>query len=314
MKPRLLIALSAVVLVAACSQGRDAGPGTGANPPPPGPVADSAPLVPAQPEPVHEPEPVAPQTPPPAVAELRKPPLAILRREDVASVRPREAPAAAYSIAREASGWNPSMSDYAAAWEPPNRENYAEIRDNPVRRAAEDPVSTFSIDVDTGAYANVRRMLRAGQLPVQDAVRAEELINYFSYDYRPPADSATPFSLTREISVTPWNPDTLLLHVGIQGYRMPAAELPPANLVFLVDVSGSMKSPDKLELLKTSLRLLTGELDAKDSVSIVVYAGASGVVLEPTPGDQKGKILAALEQLQAGGSTNGGAGIRLAYA
>jgi Ca-activated chloride channel family protein len=311
MKLRLAIVL-AIVLLAACSQDRDPGPDTGASPPPSAPVADSAAVVPIQSARIPEPEVAAP---PPAVTDLRKPSLAIRRSEHEAPVLAREAPAAAFSMSpRRELAMARAADEFRIAWEPSNTENYAEIRDNPVRRAAEDPVSTFSIDVDTGAYANVRRMLRAGQLPVQDAVRAEELINYFSYDYRPPADSTTPFSLAREISITPWNPDTFLLHVGIQGYRMPAAELPPANLVFLVDVSGSMNSPDKLELLKTSLRLLTGELDAKDSVSIVVYAGASGLVLDPTPGDQKGKILAALEQLQAGGSTNGGAGIRLAYA
>lgn len=195
--------------------------------------------------------------------------------------------------------------------EPLNRENYAHYTDNPVRRADEDPVSTFSIDVDTGAYANVRRLLRAGQLPPRDAVRAEELINYFSYDYAAPRDRGAPFSVVREVAPAPWNPANLLLHVGVQGY-VPET-VPSANLVFLVDVSGSMRSPDKLELLKSSLKLLVGELDAQDSVAIVVYAGASGVVLEPTPGDRRAEIIAALDRLQAGGSTNGAAGIRLAY-
>lgn len=198
--------------------------------------------------------------------------------------------------------------------EPLNRENYAEINDNPVHRVSEDPVSTFSIDVDTGAYANVRRLLRAGQLPPQDAVRAEELINYFSYDYAAPRNTRTPFSVTREIAPAPWNTDNYLLHIGVQGYEPAPRDIPSANLVFLIDVSGSMNSPDKIGLLKSSLKLLTQQLDANDSVSMVVYAGASGVVLEPTPGDQRGKIVAALERLQAGGSTNGGAGIRLAYA
>ncbi len=196
--------------------------------------------------------------------------------------------------------------------EPVNRENYAHFTDNPVRRADEDPVSTFSIDVDTGAYANVRRMLRAGQLPPRDAVRAEELINYFSYDYAAPRDRGAPFSVVREVAPAPWNPANLLLHVGIQGY-IPET-VPSANLVFLVDVSGSMQSPDKLELLKSSLKLLVRELDADDSVAIVVYAGASGVVLEPTPGNRHAEIIAALDRLRAGGSTNGAAGIRLAYA
>jgi Ca-activated chloride channel homolog len=198
--------------------------------------------------------------------------------------------------------------------EPLNRENYAHFDDNPVKRAAEQPVSTFSIDVDTGAYANVRRFLNQGSLPVKDAVRVEEMINYFSYDYPLPKDKTRPFSVTTEIVPTPWNKDTVLLRVGLKGYDITAEKLPPANLVFLVDVSGSMMTPDKLPLLKSGLKLLVQNLRAQDRVSLVVYAGNTGVVLEPTPGDQKGKILAALEGLTAGGSTNGGAGIKLAYA
>ncbi len=197
--------------------------------------------------------------------------------------------------------------------EPLNRENYAHFDDNPVKRAAEQPVSTFSIDVDTGAYANVRRFLNQGSLPVQDAVRVEEMINYFSYDYPLPKDKTRPFSVTTEIAPTPWNKDSVLLRVGFKGYDIAAQKLPPANLVFLVDVSGSMMSPDKLPLLKSGLKLLVQNLRAQDQVSLVVYAGNTGVVLEPTPGDQKGRILAALEGLTAGGSTNGGAGIKLAY-
>jgi len=198
--------------------------------------------------------------------------------------------------------------------EPLNTENYAHYEDNPVKRVLEQPVSTFSIDVDTGSYANVRRFLKGGNLPTQDAVRAEELINYFSYEYPLPQDRGAPFSLIREIAPAPWNPNTLLLHIGIQGYEVPPPQLPAANLVFLVDVSGSMQSPDKLDLLKSSLKLLTGHLHARDRISLVVYAGGTGVVLEPTPGDQKARITAALDQLTAGGSTNGAAGIQLAYA
>ena len=198
--------------------------------------------------------------------------------------------------------------------EPVNRENYAHFDDNPVKRAAEIPVSTFSIDVDTGAYANVRRFLNQGSLPVKDAVRVEEMINYFSYDYPLPKDKDRPFSITTEMAPTPWNRDTVLLHVGLKGYEVDANQRPAANLVFLVDVSGSMMSSDKLPLLKSGLKLLVQQLRAQDRVSLVVYAGSTGLVLEPTPGDQKGKILAALEGLTAGGSTNGGAGIRLAYA
>lgn len=194
------------------------------------------------------------------------------------------------------------------------RENYAQIDDNPVKRTAEHPVSTFNVDVDTGAYSNIRRMLNAGTLPPQDAVRVEEMINYFNYDYTPPRDTAQPFSVFTELGVNPWNSQTHLLHIGLKGYVVPKETLAAANLVFLVDVSGSMQSPDKLELLKSSLKLLTAQLRAQDQISLVVYAGASGVVLEPVAGSEKAKITAAIDSLQAGGSTNGGSGIRLAYA
>jgi Ca-activated chloride channel family protein len=198
--------------------------------------------------------------------------------------------------------------------EPVNRENYGHYDDNPVKLVVEHPVSTISIDVDTGAYANIRRMLNAGTLPPQDAVRAEELINYFSYAYQAPTVTRTPFAVIREIAPSPWNAASYLLHLGIKGYELPAEKLPPANLVFLIDVSGSMQSADKLELLKTSLKLLTKHLGSEDRVSIVVYAGATGTVLESTPGDQKATIIASLDRLTAGGRTNGAAGIRLAYA
>ncbi len=200
------------------------------------------------------------------------------------------------------------------ASEPLDTENYANFDDNPVKQVLASPVSTFSIDVDTGSYSVVRRIINSGQLPRHDAVRAEELINYFSYDYPERAEGTTPFTVHKEISVTPWNPNTHLLHIGIKGYEESAANLPPANLVFLVDVSGSMQDANKLELLKTSLQLLTRQLRKQDSVSLVVYAGASGVVLEPTTGNQKAKIITALDRLTAGGSTNGAAGIELAYA
>jgi Ca-activated chloride channel family protein len=200
------------------------------------------------------------------------------------------------------------------AVEPPNTEKYGHIDDNPVKRVTEHPVSTFSIDVDTGAYANVRRMLHQGQLPLKDAVRVEEMINYFSYDYPRPKDTAQPFAVTTELAPAPWNRQSVLLRVGLKGYDIAAEKLPPANLVFLVDVSGSMLSADKLPLLQSSLGLLVQQLRAEDKVSLVVYAGHTGVVLPPTSGDQKAAIRAALTGLTAGGSTNGGAGIRLAYA
>ncbi len=197
--------------------------------------------------------------------------------------------------------------------EPLNRENYAHFDDNSVKLVSEAPVSTFSIDVDTGAYSNVRRMLNNGQLPVKDAVRVEELINYFSYDYPVPKNSSQPFAVTTEIGVTPWNPDTHILHIGIKGYDKSRQALPASNLVFLVDVSGSMKSADKLGLLKSALKLLSKQMRSEDSISIVVYAGASGVVLEPVAGNETAKISQALDSLTAGGRTNGAAGIRSAY-
>jgi len=197
--------------------------------------------------------------------------------------------------------------------EPTDREQYAHQEDNPVKRAAEQPVSTFSIDVDTGAYANVRRFLNQGRLPPQDAVRVEELINYFDYDYPLPDGRQPPFRVSTELAPTPWNPKTLLLAIGVKGYDLPKTQLPPANLVFFIDVSGSMNAPRKIGLLKPALKLLVRQLRPEDKVAIAVYAGAAGMVLEPTSGDQKVKIEAALERLSAGGSTNGGAGIQLAY-
>ncbi|PPE73109.1 hypothetical protein C3942_14905 [Solimonas fluminis] len=194
-----------------------------------------------------------------------------------------------------------------------DRENYAKIESNPVTLVAESPVSTFSIDVDTGSYSNVRRFLNGGSLPPQDAVRVEELVNYFDYDDPLPRDRSRPFSLHTEIAPTPWNAKTKLLRVAIRGWQ-PTGPRPASNLVFLVDVSGSMNEPSKLPLVKSSLKLLTRQLTERDRISLVVYAGASGVVLEPTPGDDGDAIESALDRLSAGGSTNGGEGIRLAYA
>lgn len=195
-----------------------------------------------------------------------------------------------------------------------NTEHYASRDDNPIKRTSEEPVSTFSIDVDTGSYSNVRRMLRNGTRPPADAVRAEEMINYFDHGHPAPTSLATPFRVTTELAAAPWNGKRQLLMVGIKGYDVPKAELPPANLVFLIDTSGSMNSEDKLPLLKRSFAQLVEQLRPQDRVSMVVYAGSAGVVLEPTPGSEKDTILAALDRLQAGGSTNGGQGIQLAYA
>jgi len=197
--------------------------------------------------------------------------------------------------------------------EPLYREKYLHPDSQNVLRVSSNPVSTFSIDVDTGAYSNMRRWLNQGQLPPEDAVRVEEFINYFDYDYPFPKSTQAPFQVSTEIAPTPWNNNTRLLRIGIQGYDVPKAQLPASNLVFLMDVSGSMGAPNKLPLLQQAFSLLVGQLDARDSISMVVYAGASGVVLPPTSGNRKADILAALQRLQAGGSTNGAAGIQLAY-
>ncbi len=204
-------------------------------------------------------------------------------------------------------------ADLRAPSEPLDRERYQHLEENPVKLVAEAPVSTFSVDVDTGSYSNVRRFLDSGRMPPGDAVRIEELVNYFDYAYPGPKDRQQPFAVTTEVARTPWNPDTHLLRIGIKGFDIELGERPPANLVFLVDVSGSMDMPDKLPLVIRSLKLLTQKMTVKDRISLVVYAGAAGAVLEPTPGDERAKIRAALERLRAGGRTAGAAGIKLAY-
>jgi Ca-activated chloride channel family protein len=193
-----------------------------------------------------------------------------------------------------------------------SKEGYKSIEDNPFVVVSNNPLSTFSIDVDTASYSNVRRFINEGQLPPKDAVRLEEMINYFTYDYPQPTGK-TPFSISTEIAEAPWNPTHKLVQIGLQGKRISTESLPPSNLVFLVDVSGSMDNLNRLPLVKSSLRLLVNELRAKDRVSIVVYAGNAGLVLPSTPGNQKNKILNAIDKLQAGGSTAGGEGIQLAY-
>jgi Ca-activated chloride channel family protein len=219
----------------------------------------------------------------------------------------------------QAPSFSSAEIDYsrAGSYTPPlpgEGENYIATSDSAVKQVAVEQVSTFSIDVDTGAYSNVRRFLMNGQLPPKDAVRVEELINYFSYDYPKPEAGGEPFRVTTAVERTPWNNETYLLHVGIKGYEPAAGERPAANLVFLVDVSGSMAQPDKLPLLKAGMKMLTDQLRDDDKVTIVVYAGAAGLVLEPTAGKDKAKIRAALDRLQAGGSTAGGEGLALAYA
>ena len=193
---------------------------------------------------------------------------------------------------------------------PFNTEDYNRITENPFQRPLSAPLSTFSIDVDTASYSNVRRFIRQGQMPPKDAIRIEELINYFSYDY-PQPEGDQPFSVSTEVATAPWTPDHKLVQIGLKGQELET--LQPSNLVFLVDVSGSMRQPHKLGLVKKSLCLLVNELEAQDRVSLVVYAGQAGVVLPPTPGYQKAKIRRAIDRLSAGGATAGGAGIKLAY-
>jgi Ca-activated chloride channel family protein len=193
-----------------------------------------------------------------------------------------------------------------------NTESYDRIDDNPFRLATQDPLSTFSIDVDTASYANVRRYLNGGSLPPRDAVRIEELINYFRFEYARPGNEV-PFSVTTELAPCPWNPQHRLALVGLQARALDMDAVPARNLVFLLDVSGSMEPSDKLPLVRAAMRLLVDTLTARDRIAIVVYAGASGIVLPSTSGAQKEKIHQAIARLEAGGSTNGGAGITLAY-
>jgi Ca-activated chloride channel family protein len=205
-----------------------------------------------------------------------------------------------------------TMNDSASVDPEPNTEVYDAIAENPFLRTASTPRSTFSIDVDHASYSNVRRFLQAGQRPPADAVRLEELINYFPYDLPAPTGD-DPVSITTEVGIAPWNPSHRLVRVGLRGRPIGVDKLPPNNLVFLIDVSGSMESPDKLPLLKSAFRLLVNELRPQDRVALVVYAGNAGLVLPSTAGDRKELILEAIDRLEAGGSTAGGAGLRLAY-
>ncbi|HEX8216349.1 MAG TPA: von Willebrand factor type A domain-containing protein, partial [Allosphingosinicella sp.] len=206
----------------------------------------------------------------------------------------------------------PHSQGMIAQFAPPeNRERYDGEPVATVQAVAEAPVSTFSIDVDTGSYANVRRMLNQRSMPPQAAVRTEEMLNYFRYDYPAPRDRTQPFSVTTDMTTTPWNGETRLLRIGLRGYDLQRAERPPANLVFLVDVSGSMDTPDRHPLVQCSLALVARRMGPRDRVSIVAYAGAAGLVL-PATSDRE-QVVKALARLRAGGSTAGGAGIQLAY-
>src|SRR5690606_18405746 len=194
-----------------------------------------------------------------------------------------------------------------------NTEEYDAIHENIFHDAIRNPLSTFSIDVDAASYSNLRRFINSGQRPPKDAIRIEEMVNYFTYDYEQPKEDH-PFAIHTEISTAPWNSKHRLVHIGLQGKTIPMENLPASNLVFLIDVSGSMNDPNKLPLLKSSFKMLVEKMRPQDEVAIVVYAGAAGLVLEPTSGAHKKKIVEALDRLEAGGSTAGGAGINLAYA
>lgn len=192
------------------------------------------------------------------------------------------------------------------------RDKFEDFKENPIKVVAEEPVSTFSSDVDTASYSFVRRQLNNGVMPQKDAVRIEELINYFDYNYPLPESREQPFKPTVTLTDSPWTEGKKLMHIGIKGFDI-EGQAPKSNLVFLLDTSGSMNSPDKLPLVKNSLKLMLDNMNADDTISIVVYAGSAGTVLEPTPASEKGKIIAALDRLSAGGSTAGAAGINLAY-
>jgi len=193
-----------------------------------------------------------------------------------------------------------------------NTEGYASVNENGYKNVKNNPLSTFSIDVDNASYSNIRRFINSGSLPPADAVRIEEMINYFKFDYPEPRGEH-PFSVYTELAICPWNRNHQLLQVGLRGKSIDKSSLPPSNLVFLIDVSGSMNSPNKLPLLKSAFGLLVNELRPQDHVAIVVYAGAAGLVLESTPGNRKEAIMGAIDNLEAGGSTAGGAGLKLAY-
>lgn len=224
------------------------------------------------------------------------------KRKDLA-MKAASSPAGSYAA------YNGSAGNSRAEYD----ESYATISENGMKNVSTDPLSTFSIDVDNASYSNVRRYINMGQLPPSDAVRIEEMINYFRYDY-PEPDGKHPFSLYTELGTCPWNSKHLLFMAGLKGKSIDKSELAPSNLVFLIDVSGSMDDPMKLPLLKSAFSMLVNELRPADRVAIVVYAGAAGMVLESTPGNKKETILAAIDNLEAGGSTAGGAGIKLAYA
>ncbi len=293
------------------------------------PASQPGALQPGVQQPLDPPLPGQPPLEQPPPPPQRAQPNEALRSEAVAgtvasqmvqdkAVQSLQAPAARYApgIAIGEPMPSPVYAPVPMQLPPGDRERYAALHDNGVVAAAEQPFSTFSVDVDTGSYANVRRFLNDGQLPPPDAVRVEEMINYFPYHYAEPrqvAGTRAPFGVTTEVATSPWNADALLVRIGIKAFDQPRASLPASNLVFLVDVSGSMDEPAKLPLLKNALRLMVDGLRAEDHVSLVTYASGTRVVLPPTSGRDKAAIRQAIDQLVAGGSTAGAAGIQLAY-
>ncbi len=239
----------------------------------------------------------------------------VMRRQEGGNLTGIAAPADTRVMADRIAGSPPVLAEPAPVLpkEMIGRDRFDDIEINPTKQVSAEPVSTFSIDVDTAAYSFIRRQLNEGYLPQKDAVRIEEMINYFDYDYPLPEEANVPFEPSVAVFDTPWNPNTQLVHIGIKGYDLPAGERPRANLTFLVDTSGSMSGPDRLPLLQQSLRMLVEEMNPDDTIAIAAYAGSAGVVLEPTPVSEKRKILAAINNMQSGGSTAGAAGIRLAY-
>lgn len=269
------------------------------------PMPVSAPVAMPAPPPLPSPPPPSPMAPPPPPAYVPPP-------GSAANAAKSAPPIVVTGTMQGITAPSARVVAGNAYYVEEGRERYDGKDVGSILAVADQPVSTFSVDVDTGSYANTRRFLNQGLMPPVSAVRTEEMINYFRYDYPTPTDRSKPFGITTNMTTTPWNPETRLLRIGIKGYDIPHAERPPSNLVFLVDVSGSMYSPDKLDLVKTSLSMLADRLGPKDKVSIVVYAGAAGIVLEPT---NKAKyVKQALNCLTAGGSTAGGQGMELAYA
>lgn len=283
-------------------------------------LEQSTPAPTASPEAASAPAPAKSDSQPGAMAEQARAKTAAPAAENMATqVTGGAAPAGAAQALSDAQAGvvfepaPPLPADLARAAPTPDTEAFAHADANPVKIVAEDPVSTFSIDVDTASYAVVRSSLTAGALPPPEAVRVEEMVNYFPYDYPAPKAGEAPFKASVSLFQTPWNKDTELLRIGLQGALPAIDDRPPLNLVFLIDTSGSMEDPDKLPLLQQSFRLMLGQLRPEDKVAIVTYAGSAGLVLEPTPASDRAAILGALDRLSAGGSTAGQEGLQQAY-